>query len=49
MSHMMCCNHFIGLQTFDSSHVHFRVHVRVHVMSHDMIEHGMTWNTIHLH
>ena len=52
MSHMTCHNHFIGSQTFDSSHSHFRVCIencRVHILSLDMIGHGVTWQRILLH
>ena len=49
MSHMMRCDCFVGSQTFDSSHVQFRVHVWVHIVSRDTIECGMTWKSIQLH
>ena len=42
MSDMMCCNCFVGSQTFHGSHIHFRVCI----VSHDMIECGVTWKRI---
>ena len=38
MSHMTCYNHLVGLQTFDGSHICFRVHIYGSHLSHDMIQ-----------
>ena len=48
MSHMTCCDHFIGWRMFHGSHICFKVHTRVHIVSHDAIECGMMWKSIRL-
>ena len=44
----ICHNVFIGSQTFDGSHICFRVCAGVWIVSHDMTGCGMMWNSIQL-
>ena len=49
MSDVMCCDDFVGSQTFHGSYVVFRVCIKVCIASHDRIENDMMWKRILLH